>query len=158
MEQNIFTNKDIIKRYNSNDFRLIGQHYNLYNGYNSADNKKLLELVEIIDNWLKVEENVVKQAETGDITESTDKKSTNVEETASFNISSSDNNFVKDENEPETITDVITRIPDENNINNYDEIRDEICEPVTVMGVIREMLQPIKTDNVENFWKTFDKN
>lgn len=153
MEQNIFTNKDIIKRYNSNDFRLIGQHYNLYSGYNSADNKKILELVEIIDSWLKVEENVVKQAETGDITESTDKKSTNVEETASFNIG--DNNFVKDENEPETITDVITRIPDETDVN-YDEVGDEICEPVTVMGFIREMLQPIKTDNVENFWKTFD--
>lgn len=156
MEQNIFTNKDIIKRYNSNDFRLIGQHYNLYSGYNSADNKKLLELVEIIDNWLRVEENVVKQAETSDITESTDKKSTNVEESANFNIS--DNNFVKDENEPETITDVITRIPDENIIDNYGEIGAEICEPVTVMGVIREMLQPIETDNVENFWKTFDKN
>lgn len=156
MEQNIFTNKNIIKRYNSNDFRLIGQHYNLYSGYNSADNEKLLELAEIINNWLKVKENVVKQAETSNITESSDKKSTNVEETANFNIS--DNNFVKDENEPETITDVITRIPDENNVNNYDEIGDEICEPVTVMGVIREMSQPIETDNVENFWKTFDKN
>lgn len=155
MEQNIFTNKEIIKHYNSNDFRLIGQHYNLYNGYNSADNKKLLELVEIIDNWLKVEENVVKQAETGDIPESTDKRSTNVEELASFNIS--DNNFVKDENEPETITDVITRIPDETNVN-YDEIRKETALPVTVMGVIGEMLKPIETDNVENFWKTFDKN
>lgn len=156
MEQNIFTNKDIIKHYNSNDFRLIGQHYSLYSGYNSADNKKLLELVEIIDNWLKVEENVVKQAETSNITESTDKKSTNVEEIASFNIG--DNNFVKDENKPETITDVIARIPDENNVNDYDEIRDEICEPVTVMGVIKEMSQPIETENVENFWKTFDKN
>lgn len=156
MEQNIFTNKNIIKHYNSNDFRLIGQHYNLYSGYNSADNEKLLELVEIINNWLKVEENVVKQAETSNITESTDKKSTNVEEIASFNISN--NNFVKDENEPETITDVITRIPDENNVNNYDEIGDEICEPVTVMGVVKEMLQPIETENVENFWKTFDKN
>lgn len=153
MKQNIFTNKEIIKHYNSNDFRLIGQHYNLYNGYNSADNKKLLELVEIIDNWLKVEENVVKQAETGDIPESTDKKSTNVEELASFNIS--DNNFVKDENEPETITDVITRIPDETNVN-YDEIRKETTLPVTVMGVIGEMLKPIETDSVENFWKTFD--
>lgn len=156
MGQNIFTNKGIIKRYNSNDFRLIGQHYNLYSGYNSADNKKLLELVEIINNWLKVEENAVKQAETSNITESTDKKSTNVEKIASFNISN--NNFIKDENEPETITDVITRIPDENNVNNYDEIGDEICEPVTVMGVIREMSQPIETENVENFWKTFDKN
>lgn len=155
MEQKIFTNKEIIKHYNSNDFRLIGQHYNLYNGYNSADNKKLLELVEIIDNWLKVEENVVKQAETGDIPEPTDKKSTNVEKTASFNIG--DNNFVKDENEPETITDVITRIPDETDVN-YDEIGEESTLPVTVMGVIGEMLKPIETDNVENFWKTFDKN
>lgn len=154
MEQNIFTNKEIIKHYNSNDFRLIGQHYNLYNGYNSADNKKLLELVEIIDNWLKVEENVVKQAETGDIPESTDKKSTNVEEIVGFDIG--DNNFVKDENEPETITDVITRIPDETDVN-YDEIRKETALPVTVMGVIGEMLKPIETENVENFWKTFDK-
>lgn len=154
MEQNIFTNKEIIKHYNSNDFRLIGQHYNLYNSYNSVDNKKLLELVEIIDNWLKVEENVVKQAETGDIAESTDKKSTNVEEIASFNIS--DNNFVKDENKPETITDVITRIPDEINVN-YDEIGEKTAIPVTVIGVIGEMLKPIETDNVENFWKTFDK-
>lgn len=153
MEQKIFTNKEIIKHYNSNDFRLIGQHYNLYNGYNSADNKKLLELVEIIDNWLKVEENVAKQAETGDIPESTDKKSTNVEELASFNIS--DNNFVKDENEPETITDVITRVQDETNVN-YDKIRKETALPVTVMGVIGEMLKPIETDSVENFWKTFD--
>lgn len=155
MKQNIFTNKDVIKRYNSNDFRLIGQHYNLYSGYNSADNKKLLELVEIIDNWLKVEENVIKHAETSDITESNDKKSTNVEESASFNIS--DNNFVKDENEPETITDVIARISDENNFNDYDEIGGEIYEPMTVMGVVKEMLQPIETENVENFWKTFDK-
>lgn len=155
MEQKIFTNKEIIKHYNSNDFRLIGQHYNLYNGYNSADNKKLLELVEIIDNWLKVEENVVKQAETGDIPESADKKSTNVEEIVGFDIS--DNNFVKDENEPETITDVITKIPDETDVN-YDEIRDETTLPVTIMGVISEMLKPIETDNVKNFWKTFDKH
>lgn len=153
MEQNIFTNKNIIKHYNSNDFRLIGQHYNLYSGYNSADNEKLLELVEIINNWLKVEENVVRQAEAGDIPESTDKKSTNVEELASFDIG--DNNFVKDENEPETITDVITRIPDETNVN-YDEISEETTLPVTVMGVIGEMLKPIETENVENFWKTFD--
>lgn len=155
MNQGIFTNKNIIKYYNSNNFIFAGCHYNIYNDYNSADSEKLLELAEIINSWVKSDE---KQAETNNIVESVAEKSTNVEKTTDntdYNIS--ENNFVKDENEPETITDVITRIPDETNVN-YDEIREETALPVTVMGVIGEMLKPIETDNVENFWKTFDKN
>lgn len=154
MKQRIFTNKNIIKQYNSNNFIFTGCHYNVYNNYNSADSEKILELVKIINSWIESDE---KQSKTNNIVEPIVEKSTNVEETTDntdYNIS--ENNFVKNEDEPETITDVITRIPDKTNVNNYDEIEVETTLPVTVMGAISEMLKPIETDDVENFWKTFD--
>lgn len=146
MKQRIFTNKNIIKHYDSNNFIFTGYHYNIYNNYSSADSEKLLELAEIINSWVESDS---KQTETDNVVESVAEKSTNVEKMADntdYNIS--ENNFVKNEDEPETITDVITRIPDEIDVNNYDEIGTETTLPVTVMGVIREMLKPIETDNM----------